>query len=334
MMGKCNKPAHTDVQRDRRIRIMSDIFDKSSKSPEGAGTDFPYLERYLAALLDGDSAAAASIIDLAIGEGISPCTLYVRLLAPAQAQLGILWHSGSISVATEHLGTQITLGQLDRLRQSFRCKPCIGLKAVVMTPDGDMHTVGARMIADFLLLEGWEVDFLGPSVPPNDLVDFVKKHKPNLVAFSITLEKWLDSLSSSLNALSSAKLKVKTLVGGSAVKNSPHLFAGINADCITSDPVEALNLLREQFGLSCSSTNLDEFLKRIGSRVQSLRHQRDMSQGQLAEIAGLDRTYISAVEHGKQNVSIGVIMKLASALNVTIESLLLDDLLVSNVEKK
>jgi len=42
----------------------------------------------------------------------------------------------------------------------------------------------------------------------------------------------------------------------------------------------------------------------------------------LASSCGLDRTYISAVEHGKQNLTIGAAVKLADALNTSLVSLL------------
>ena len=48
------------------------------------------------------------------------------------------------------------------------------------------------------------------------------------------------------------------------------------------------------------------------------------NQEQLAQASSLDRTYISAVENGKQNLTIGVVLKLAEALEVPIGQLLSD----------
>jgi len=41
----------------------------------------------------------------------------------------------------------------------------------------------------------------------------------------------------------------------------------------------------------------------------------------LAELAGIDRTYISSIEKGERNVSIVTIEKLSAALKVTIKDL-------------
>lgn len=56
----------------------------------------------------------------------------------------------------------------------------------------------------------------------------------------------------------------------------------------------------------------------VGKRVKELRNKLGVSQEELADIAGLDRTYITSVECGKRNISIVNIEKLAKALNVTL----------------
>ncbi len=56
----------------------------------------------------------------------------------------------------------------------------------------------------------------------------------------------------------------------------------------------------------------------VGKRVRELRNSIGISQEELADLAGLDRTYITSVECGKRNISIVNIEKLANALNVTL----------------
>ena len=62
-------------------------------------------------------------------------------------------------------------------------------------------------------------------------------------------------------------------------------------------------------------------LENFGNRLRTLRTSRNLSQEQLADLAGLDRTYISGVERGKRNVSLLNIAKIARALEVPIEFL-------------
>lgn len=57
----------------------------------------------------------------------------------------------------------------------------------------------------------------------------------------------------------------------------------------------------------------------VGKRVKELRNKLGISQEELADLAGLDRTYITSVECGKRNISIINIEKLAIALKVTLK---------------
>ncbi len=56
----------------------------------------------------------------------------------------------------------------------------------------------------------------------------------------------------------------------------------------------------------------------VGKRVKELRNKLGVSQEELADLAGLDRTYITSVECGKRNISIVNIEKLAKALKVSL----------------
>lgn len=57
---------------------------------------------------------------------------------------------------------------------------------------------------------------------------------------------------------------------------------------------------------------------RVGQRVKQLRNELGISQEELADKAGLDRTYITSVEGGKRNISIVNVEKLAKCLNVSL----------------
>jgi len=60
----------------------------------------------------------------------------------------------------------------------------------------------------------------------------------------------------------------------------------------------------------------------VADNVRSLRKAAELSQEELAHEAGLDRTYISQVERRQRNVTIVVLAKIAGALKVTPDRLL------------
>ena len=57
----------------------------------------------------------------------------------------------------------------------------------------------------------------------------------------------------------------------------------------------------------------------IGARLVSLRKSNGMSQLELSEKTGLDRTYLSRVEAGKQNLTVDTLITICKGLNVTLK---------------
>lgn len=54
----------------------------------------------------------------------------------------------------------------------------------------------------------------------------------------------------------------------------------------------------------------------FGNAIRQIRDELDMSQTELAARAGLDRTYVSGIEHGERNPSLTSVFKLARALGI------------------
>jgi transcriptional regulator with XRE-family HTH domain len=63
---------------------------------------------------------------------------------------------------------------------------------------------------------------------------------------------------------------------------------------------------------------------RFGTSLRKLRLSKGISQEQLADLAGLHRTYISSVERGERNVTLQTIEKMAKALCVSMSKLMPD----------
>ena len=62
---------------------------------------------------------------------------------------------------------------------------------------------------------------------------------------------------------------------------------------------------------------MDEDLRKaFGNRVREIRLQRGMSQEKLADMSGLDRTYIGGIERGERNPALVNIGRIAKALGV------------------
>jgi transcriptional regulator with XRE-family HTH domain len=61
--------------------------------------------------------------------------------------------------------------------------------------------------------------------------------------------------------------------------------------------------------------------KMLGNHIKQLRIERKMSQRQFALMIGMDRTFLSTIESGHQNVSIDTLEKIAKGLGLTVADL-------------
>jgi methanogenic corrinoid protein MtbC1/DNA-binding XRE family transcriptional regulator len=273
--------------------------------------------------LEGNADEAHRVLDQGLASGVIPSKLYLDVLMPVQVEIGARWHRGEISIPQEHIATQITLRQMTRLKGLLKTRLKLGLKAVVSSVEGDQHFIGAQAVADFLSVDGWEVDFLGADVPTDHLVPFSKARGAHLVCVSCSLTGLVPVAAKLVQELKKLNPAPQVIVGGATFIMNPELAEQVKADAFAADPQTAVISARQVCGLLNAENALGLFLRKLGHSVHEYRKLRGFSQQELATTSDLDRAYISAVEHGKQNISIGAISKLAKALDVSIEELLI-----------
>lgn len=285
----------------------------------------PFRKDYLKALLAGDRAAAGEVIENLLASSIDLPAIYLNVLSPVMVQIGDLWGRGVINVAQEKLATQITLGQMAKLRLLQVGPRPSAQRVLVSCVEGEEHYVGARMAADLFMMEGWSVDFLGPNVPGTSLIEMIESRQPQLVALSATMQRHVKKAKRLMRQLTALSVPPKVLLGGQALRDDQSLAPDRLTCRVASNVVEGLIMARELLNSERPATMLDAYLKDFGRQVRELRSQASWTQQRLAELTGLTRAYIVSVEGGKQNVSLDVVVRIANALGTTPERLLATD---------
>jgi y4mF family transcriptional regulator len=280
---------------------------------------------YLRALLAGDRAAAGDVVESLLASSIALPAIYLNVLSPVMVQVGELWGRGAINVAQEKLATQITLGQMAKLRLLQVGPRPSAHRILVSCVEGEEHYIGARMAADLFMMEGWAVDFLGPNVPGTSLIEMIKSRRPQLVALSATMQRHVKNAKGLIRQMTALSPRPKVLLGGQALRDGKALAPKSLICQVAGNVIEGLNIARELLKSERPKTVLDAYLKEFGSQVRQLRSQAGWTQQRLAELTGLTRAYIVSVEGGKQNVSLDVVVRVANALGVTPERLLATD---------
>ena len=206
--------------------------------------------RYLAAQVDGDRRAAVRLIlDEGLGAGVSVPDLYLKVIQPAQREVGRLWEENRLSVAEEHLATAISQLVLAHLYPCLPREPSNGKFVLIGCVAGELHELGARVAADFFEMAGFGVRYLGASVPTESLVAMARERTPDLVLLSAAMSFHIPALGEAVIRLREALGDRPTLaVGGHALTRAPLLpeqlsieLAGGDADAMVDAAQRALD---------------------------------------------------------------------------------------------
>lgn len=68
----------------------------------------------------------------------------------------------------------------------------------------------------------------------------------------------------------------------------------------------------------------DPVLVAFGDAVRAFRREQSISQEELAYRSGVDRSYMSSIERGEQNVGLMSVARIAQTLGVSIAELMLE----------
>ena len=145
-------------------------------------------QSYAKALIAGDEVGAEHAVREALDARLSTAQIDDEIIAPALWLIGRLWARGEISVADEHLATQISLRVLALQREARRTARDRGNhKVLIAAPAGELHTVALQMIANLLRDAGYTVLMLGADVPPGALAECACRHEPEVICLTATM---------------------------------------------------------------------------------------------------------------------------------------------------
>jgi DNA-binding XRE family transcriptional regulator len=185
--------------------------------------------------------------------------------------------------------------------------------------------IGARMIADLCLLRGWGVDFLGANTPNADIIQMAKRRHSHLVALSVTMPQGMGHAQQVLDGFTELVPAPNVVLGGQLFSANPTSITLQRGCVIARDAAEGIELIGRLLRSDRPKAVLKEYLLALGRRVRELRIAKSWTQEELAQATRVTRVCIVAVEGGKQNVSMDILVRLANALSVAPEVLLAND---------
>lgn len=151
----------------------------------------------------------------------NPGDFFDKILKQVMYVIGEDWANNKISIATEHVASNIaqTLVKIimDSISGSGKKK-----KIMICVPVGEEHHLGCDVLETYLSIKGFKVYNIGTSLPTESVISFIEYNKPDVMFLSITLR---DNLKAGQRLVKKIKeqSEIPILVGGFAIEEEKSL---------------------------------------------------------------------------------------------------------------
>ena len=152
------------------------------------GCDIAREERHAYLDLAGDGRVDEAVhlcLDL-YDRGVAPEAIALRLLRPAQCEVGRRWSLGTGTVAQEHAVSAAADAALAALSAAAPARTR-GDPVVVACPRTEWHGLAARMVTQLLRWRGVAAEFVGTLASDAALAQLVDDRRPRALALSFTM---------------------------------------------------------------------------------------------------------------------------------------------------
>jgi len=206
---------------------------------------------YAKALLAGDEVGAEMAVRDAMDARLSTAQIDDEIIAPALWLVGRLWARGEISVADEHLATEISLRVLALQREATRTvEERRSRKALLAAPAGELHTVALQMISNLLRDAGYTVLMLGPDVPPDAIAEAACRHEPEVICMTATMPDASDRVALAIREVERGWKGAGYILGGSGLSARLRPRPGIHVCRRVSEVVDAADAIVKRADLN------------------------------------------------------------------------------------
>jgi methanogenic corrinoid protein MtbC1 len=187
-----------------------------------------FFKEGLKAIKDLDSKKFEKIL-LATSMRFSQPVLIDNFIIPFLTQIGNLWQEGKIRVYHEHLATAaLKTFLVDLINKSI--SPDNAPNVIVTTPTGQFHELGALIVALTAANAGWQVIYLGPNLPAEEIAAAAIDKKAMAILLSIMFPSSDPRLIKELEILRNLlPTNVQIYVGGRSVKSYQNILDKIEA---------------------------------------------------------------------------------------------------------
>ncbi len=212
------------------------------------------IKNYLVELLEAEDKEACYSYTMGLlkEDKIDVIELYSKVLTPILNNWECKLKDKNICIWKEHVRTAIVRTIVEScypyiIQKRNDLQPIQKGTAVVMCPPEEYHDLGARMVADFLTVMGYESIFVGQNTPYKDFMNAIYTIEPSVIAISVgnyynlvATKKIIQEIRETVNN------PIHIIVGGVAFNGKQEIAEKIGADYLSKSFDDLKNILEKE----------------------------------------------------------------------------------------
>ena len=204
---------------DESLAKFTDFYRGKKKETKSTLPDMTLAERLSYYVLEGTKEGLIPDLELALKEYPAPLDIINGPLMDGMKEVGRLFNENQLIVAEVLQSAEVMKASVAHLEPYMEKNDTSAAKGkiVLATVKGDVHDIGKNLVDIILSNNGYEVIDLGIKVAPVDLVETIKREKPDMVGLSGLLVKSAQQMVITAHDMKQAGIDVPILVGGAAL---------------------------------------------------------------------------------------------------------------------
>lgn len=204
---------------DESLAVFTDFYRDKKKETKSNIPDMTLEERLAYYVVEGTKEGLIPDLESALQKMPAPLDIINGPLMDGMKEVGRLFNENQLIVAEVLQSAEVMKAAVAYLEPYMEKNDATASKGkiVLATVKGDVHDIGKNLVDIILSNNGYDVIDLGIKVAPVELVETIKKEKPDMVGLSGLLVKSAQQMVLTAHDMKQAGIDIPILVGGAAL---------------------------------------------------------------------------------------------------------------------
>lgn len=204
---------------DESLAVFTEFYRDKKKETKSNIPNMTLEERLAYYVVEGTKEGLIPDLELSLQNFPAPLDIINGPLMDGMKEVGRLFNENQLIVAEVLQSAEVMKASVAFLEPHMEKNDSSAAKGkiVLATVKGDVHDIGKNLVDIILSNNGYEVIDLGIKVAPAELVETIKREKPDMVGLSGLLVKSAQQMVVTAHDMKQAGIDIPILVGGAAL---------------------------------------------------------------------------------------------------------------------